>query len=169
MGQNRLLVLVQQDRSKAVVELQAARAQAARDQAQLEEVAVSLATMNENEQRLTELERARTTLEDAYRAAVKVRDERQVTESVQTGRQANVRILQSPVVPFQPRPTRLLILGAGILLGLFGSITTGLISHYFRRVYLLPEALEIDTGLRVLTCIPAHPCFADAGLLLRPK
>jgi hypothetical protein len=34
------------------------------------------------------------------------------------------------------------------------SIGSILVSHFFRAIYLRPEALELDTGLTVLTSVP---------------
>ena len=62
-----------------------------------------------------------------------------------------MRVIQPPRVPVQPQPTRRLILLAGIVISMLLSISSILVSHFFRAIYLRPEALELDTGLTVLT------------------
>lgn len=169
VGQNPVFLQVEMDTAKAQVELQGARARAAQDEAQLVRIGASLSVLNEDEQRLTELERARAVLEEDYRSAAKVRDEHRVTETVQADRQSNVRVLQAAVIPELPRATRKLILAAGAVLSLVGAAGMALASHFLRRVYLVPESLEADTGLRVLCSVPNSRRRAAAGLAVRPS
>ena len=169
MGPNPVFVQVQEDRAKAAADLQAAKARAASDQAQLASVTASLVEINDYEQHLTDLERTRSTLDDNYRAAVKIRDDRRISEGVQSGREANVRVLQEPVAPLLPRGTRMLILIAGAILSVIGAAVTGLASHALRRVYLIPEALEMETGLRVLCSVPQRKELAGSNLAIRPS
>jgi capsular polysaccharide biosynthesis protein len=88
---------------------------------------------------------------------------------VQADRQSNVRVLQEAVVPVLPRPTRKLILVAGAILSLVGAAGVALASHFLRRVYLVPEAVEADTGLRVLCSVPNGRRRAIADLAVRPS
>lgn len=156
MAANPVRLAAEQDFAKVQIDLEAARARRDAAQEGLDGVRAQLATLNGAEMQLTQLERARALQDEDYRAAAKIRDERLVSESVQAARQPSVRVLQPPVIPALPRATRMLILEAGILLGLVGSLAIGLASHLFRRGYLVPEALEYDTGLPVLASVSMH-------------
>lgn len=166
---NPLFLQIQQDIARSQVELQVAQARSTQDESQLAAVRASLVSLNSDERRLAELELARTLAEDNLRATTKVRDERSVLETVEAQRQANVRVLQKPIVPTKPLPTRKLILIAGAVLSLLAAAGTGLASHFFRRVYLLPEALETETGLRVLSSMPQMRRRARDSLAIRPE
>ena len=93
-------------------------------------------------------------LEDNYRAVTKILDERQTVEAVEAHRESSVRVVQPPRVPALPQPTRRLILLAGLVVSMLLSIGSILMSHFFRAIYLRPEALEMDTGLVVLASVP---------------
>jgi capsular polysaccharide biosynthesis protein len=84
----------------------------------------------------------------------KILDERQTVEAVEAHRESSVRIVQPPRVPALPQPTRRLILIAGLVISMLLSIGSILMSHFFRAIYLRPEALEMDTGLVVLASVP---------------
>ncbi len=47
-----------------------------------------------------------------------------------------------------------MILIAGMVVSMLLSIGSILMSHFFRAIYLRPEALEMDTGLVVLASVP---------------
>jgi uncharacterized protein involved in exopolysaccharide biosynthesis len=113
-----------------------------------------VASLDADESQLHNLERNRAILEDNYRAVTKILDERQTVEAVESHRESSVRVIQPPRVPALPQPTRRLILMAGIVVSMLLSIGSILMSHFFRAIYLRPEALEMDTGLTVLTSVP---------------
>jgi len=110
--------------------------------------------LDADESQLHQLERNRAILEDNYKAVSKILDERQTVEAVEAHRESSVRVIQPPRVPALPQPTRRLILMAGIVISMLLSISSILVSHFFRAIYLRPEALEMDTGLTVLTSVP---------------
>ncbi len=163
---NPLMLQVQLERSKTQAELQAARAQASVDASHLGAISASLAKLNDDEQQLNRFTLARDILVDDYRASSKIRNERAVTESVEMNRKDNVRVLQEPRAPLLPQSTRMLILAAGIVLALLVAGAVGLFKHFMRRTYLVPEALESDTGVRVLISIPESRALSRSNLLL---
>ena len=57
-------------------------------------------------------------------------------------------------MPSLPQPTRRLILLAGFIISVLFGIGSILMAHFFRAIYLRPEALEMDTGLIVLASVP---------------
>ncbi len=163
---NPLMLQVQLERSKTQAELQATRAQANLDVTHLATVGTGLARLNDDEERMNQLTLARDVLVDDYKASSKIRNERAVTENVELNRKDNVRVLQEPIAPLLPQATRTLILMAGFVLALIVAGAVGLLKHYTRRIYLIPEALESDTGLRVLISIPESRYLARSNLLL---
>jgi uncharacterized protein involved in exopolysaccharide biosynthesis len=145
---------VQTDRNKTEADLRASLAGRDSIATQLTSMNKQVATLDADELQLHQLERTRAVLEDNYRAVTKILDERQTVEAVEAHRESSVRVVQPPRVPALPQPTRRLILLAGLVVSVLMSIGSVLMSHFFRAIYLRPEALEMDTGLVVLASVP---------------
>ncbi|PPQ25758.1 GumC family protein [Rhodopila globiformis] len=145
---------VQADRNKTMADLRASLAGHDAIAAQLAALNKQVAGLDADEMKLHELERNRAILEDNYRAVSKILDERQVVETVEANQQSSIRVIEPPRVPALPQPTRRLILLAGLVVSMLLSIGSVLASHFFRAIYLRPEALEMDTGLTVLASVP---------------
>jgi uncharacterized protein involved in exopolysaccharide biosynthesis len=142
------------DRNKTEADLRASLAGHDSIAAQLTAMNKQVAALDADETQLHELERNRAILEDNYRAGTKILDERQTVEAVEAHRESSVRVVQPPRAPDLPQPTRRLILMAGAIVAMLISIGSVLMSHFFRAIYLRPEALEMDTGLVVLASVP---------------
>ncbi len=145
---------VQADRNKTEADLRASLAGHDAIAAQLTALNKVVDALDGDESQLHQLERNRLILEDNYKAVTKILDERQTIESVEAHRESSVRVIQPPNVPAVPQPTRRLILLAGVVISILFSAASILISHFFRAIYLRPEALEMDTGLTVLASVP---------------
>lgn len=145
---------VQTDRNKTEADLRSSLGGHDAIAAQLTAMNKQVAALDADELQLHQLERNRAILEDHYRAVSKILDERQTVESVEAHRESSVRVIQPPRVPALPQPTRRLILMAGIVVSVLLSLGSILMSHFFRAIYLRPEALEMDTGLTVLASVP---------------
>jgi uncharacterized protein involved in exopolysaccharide biosynthesis len=145
---------VQTDRNKTEADLQSSLAGHDAIAAQLTAINKQVSSLDADESQLHKLERNRAILEDNYKAVAKILDERQTVEAVEANRESSVRVIQPPRVPALPQPTRRLILMAGIVVSMLLSIGSILVSHFFRAIYLRPEALEMDTGLTVLASVP---------------
>jgi uncharacterized protein involved in exopolysaccharide biosynthesis len=145
---------VQSDRNKTEADLRASLAGHDSIAAQLTALNKQVTALDADESQLHDLERNRAILEDNYRAVTKILDERQTVEAVEAHRESSVRVIQPPRVPALPQPTRRLILLAGIVVSVLLSIGSVLMAHFFRAIYLRPEALEMDTGLTVLASVP---------------
>ena len=164
---NPVMVQLQWELARVRAEMLGVKAQAANTSKSLADVNAKLKTLDGSEQQMAELQRGRDVLADNYRAAVKVRDERQLSENVETNRASNVRVLQPAVVPTEAIPYRHMLGLAGLLVAPLVAFGVGLLMHFFRRGYLLPEAVEADTGLRVLMTV-ADRRRSVKGLLLQP-
>jgi uncharacterized protein involved in exopolysaccharide biosynthesis len=145
---------VQTDRNKTEADLRASLAGHDSIATQLTAMNKQVAALDADELQLHRLERSRAVLEDNYRAVTKILDERTTVEAVEAHRESSVRVVQPPRVPALPQPTRRLILIAGLVVSMLVSIASILMSHFFRAIYLRPEALELDTGLVVLASVP---------------
>nr|WP_294507745.1 hypothetical protein [uncultured Rhodopila sp.] len=145
---------VQTDRNKTEADLRASLAGHDAISAQLVGLNKQVSDLDAEELQLHQLERNRAILEDNFKAVSKILDERQVLETVEANRESSVRVIQPPRIPDLPQPTRRLILTAGIVVSFLLSIASILMSHFFRAIYLRPEALEMDTGLTVLASVP---------------
>jgi uncharacterized protein involved in exopolysaccharide biosynthesis len=145
---------VQTDRNKAEADLKSSLAGHDAIASQLTALDKQVDALDAEESQLHQLELNRAILEDNYKAVSKILDERQTMEAVESHRESSVRVIQPPRVPARPEPTRRLILLAGIVVSMLLSIGSILVSHFFRAIYLRPEALEMDTGLTVLASVP---------------
>jgi uncharacterized protein involved in exopolysaccharide biosynthesis len=145
---------VQTDRDRTEADLRASLAGHDSIAAQLTAMNKQVDALDADELQLHKLERSRAILEDNYRAVTKILDERQTVEAVEANRESSVRVVQPPRVPALPQPTRRLILMAGVVVSMMIAIGSILMSHFFRAIYLRPEALEMDTGLVVLASVP---------------
>ncbi len=145
---------VQTDRNKTEADLRANLAGHDIIAGQLGALNKQVDTLDAEESNLHGLERNRAILEDNYKAISKILDERQTVEAVEAHRESSVRVVQPPRVPSLPQPTRRLILLAGFIISVLFGIGSILMAHFFRAIYLRPEALEMDTGLIVLASVP---------------
>jgi uncharacterized protein involved in exopolysaccharide biosynthesis len=157
---------VQTDRNKTEADLRNDIAAHDALMGQLTAVNKQIDKLDSDESQLHQLERNRLMLEDNYKAVTKILDERQVVESVEAHRESSVRIIQPPLPPVLPQPTRRLILIAGVVVSLLLSIGSILMAHFFRAIYLRPEALEMDTGLTVLASVPEMRSLGRASTSL---
>jgi len=158
---------VQQERNQTMVAMKASNARVAQAASSLDNVRNQLRAMAAAEAELQNLERNRALLDDDYRNLVKIRNQRQVVEHVDSN-QASVRVLEPPEVPAMPNPTRRLVLLAGLVISIVLGALVALLSHFFSSVFLLPEGLELETGLPVLACIPESRSFARAAITVQP-
>jgi uncharacterized protein involved in exopolysaccharide biosynthesis len=138
--------------------------------AQLADLNKQITQLDGDETQLHKLERNRAILEDDYKAVTKILDEREIVESVEAHRESSVRVIQPPRAPDLPQATRRLILLAGIVASMLLSIGSVLAAHFFRAIYLRPEALEMDTGLTVLASVPEMRAIGapSSGVLVVP-
>jgi uncharacterized protein involved in exopolysaccharide biosynthesis len=157
---------VQADRNKTEADLRSSLAGHDAIASQLTAINKQVGSLDADELKLHQLERNRAILEDNYRAVTKILDERQTIESVEAHRESSIRVIQPPRVPVLPQPTRRLILMAGFVVSMLLSMASILMSHFFRAIYLRPEALEMDTGLTVLASVPEMRAIRGSSSVL---
>lgn len=159
---------IQTERNKADAELRASNAGREAIKGQLQSISKQLASLDADETQLNQLTLARTVLEDNYKSVSKILGDRMVVENVEANRQSSVRVVEPPRPPVLPRPMRKLVLVAGVLVSMLLAVTVTLIGHFFRTIYLRPEALELDTGLPVLASVPETRRLSRGAIIVSP-
>ncbi len=145
---------VQTERDKTDADLKAAVAGRDALNSQITAINKQINALNGDETELHRLERNRSILEASFKSVSADLDQRRTVEAIEANRESSVRIIQPPRIPPLPQPTRRLILLAGAVVGMLVSLGTIMMAHFFRSVYMRPEALELDTGLNVLAAVP---------------
>jgi len=161
MTRNPLVTELDSQLARAEADSRAADAKHTANTAALSDVTAKLAALSSLEQRLNDLERARKLLDDQYGAARKLQEDRRITEQVQAGKVASVRVMQAALPPPLPEPTRRLVALAGFCFAVMAGLLAGMLSHAMRRTYLLPEVLGRDLGVAVLVSVPEAPRMAQ--------
>lgn len=147
----------QTDLMRALAEAAAARARRDQDTAHLGDVTRQIQSLTQNQHDLQVLEERRDSLQENYRDLSKLQNERQLADSVNAKKLPAVHFVESATRPTTPRPTRELLLLAGLVLALIGSLAIVVVAHYRRNSYLFAEILEQDTDIPVLAIIPYIP------------
>jgi uncharacterized protein involved in exopolysaccharide biosynthesis len=160
---------IQTDRNKADADLRASIAGRDAIRKQLAALSKQVAALDAEETDLRVLERQRSVLEDDYKSVSKILGDRIVVENVEASRQSSVRVVEPPRAPIMAQPLRSLILIAGGFLSLLLATVITLMSHFFRTIYLRPEALELDTGLPVLASVPEMRSLARSAIIVSPS
>ena len=160
MARNPLVTELESQRARAEADRSAAEAKRVANINSLRDVAASLAALSALEQRLNDLDRARKLLDQQYADARKLQEDRRITEQVQAGKVASVRVMQPALPPPVPEPTRRLVALAGFCFAVMAGLLAGVLGHALRRTYLLPELLRQDLGLSVLVSVPEAPRLA---------
>ncbi|MBN8874198.1 MAG: hypothetical protein J0H67_15290 [Rhodospirillales bacterium] len=160
---------IQTERNKADSDLRAAVAGRDAVRTQLAALKQQIDRLDGEETTLHQLERNRTVLEDNYKSVSKILGDRTVIENVEASRESSVRVIEPPRPPAMPRPLRRLIVIGGALLSVILAVGVTLMSHFFRSIYLRPEALELDTGLPVLASVPETRALARSAILIGPN
>jgi uncharacterized protein involved in exopolysaccharide biosynthesis len=161
-GRPVVLDTLEVDRSRAQQDLQAARARHDTDVVQLAKIDDQISKLDQKEFELEKLDSKRKLIGENFRSVVKARDDRALQENVMAKKTANVRVIQEAEPPIAPTNLRLLILGAGVLLSLFGGVAVAVLSNVCRRGFISPETLELSLGLPVLVSVPVMPKFPQA-------
>ena len=149
-GRNPSIDPLRLDRARATAELAASEARLASEQSQAGEISASLARLNAEEASLANLLRQKASADQNYRDASRILAERHLSEAEDASRLANVRVIQPAMVPQTPRALPLLVLAAGLILGLIAAAGWVLVRFVSRPVFLTGEGLASASGLPVL-------------------
>lgn len=159
---------IQTDRNKVDAELRGSVAGRDAIKGQLADLAKQISALDSEETAFNRLTMNVTVLQDSYKSVSKVLADRSVIENVEASRQSSVRVVEPPRPPALPRPLRKLIVIGGLLVSALVIAGVTLMSHFFRSIYLRPEALELDTGLPVLASVPETRRLARNAIIVSP-
>jgi uncharacterized protein involved in exopolysaccharide biosynthesis len=168
-SQNPAWLTLQDDKLKSETDLAAASSRLEQDTLHLSEIGDEVTKLERSEQELGQLQLQQAISEETWRNATKTMEDRRVADEVEARRRPTVRVLQPAIPPISAPPQRVVILGAGIVLALFGLLGATLLAHAFGRTYWQSEALEQDFGIAVLANFPdlspdaVGPGFAKAA------
>ncbi|MDE1174016.1 MAG: Wzz/FepE/Etk N-terminal domain-containing protein [Parvibaculaceae bacterium] len=112
---------------------------------------------------LREMQRTVSVLEDSYRSFAKKAEEARLSDNLKQQRDANVRIVEPAQPPVNGKSNRLLMLAAGIALGLVGAIATLIILLTLQQVAITVRDAEQAMELPVLVAV------AEGGNRARPQ
>lgn len=149
-GRNPNLETLRLDRARAAADFAAAEARLSAARRQGSAIQESLNRLDIAEVGLLELQRRRDAANEDFRAGSRILADRHLSESEDTLRLANVRVIQPAQAPQKPRPIPLLVIAASLVFGslaAFGRITARFVLY---PVFRTGEGLEYATGIPVL-------------------
>jgi polysaccharide biosynthesis protein PslE len=102
-----------------------------------------------------DLERQVKDNETNYQLYAKKQEESRIADELDQKKITNVSIAEMPIVQRVPvKPNRMMILGLGLFLALFISMSSALVAEMFRDTVHTPRELELLTDVPVLATIP---------------
>ena len=116
-----------------------------------------------------EMTRARAVIEGAYGDLAKRAEDTRLQDSLSRA-QANVKVIQRAAPPIQGKTGRLLIVGAGVVLGLFTAAAAVLFAAAFAETMTTPREAEQKLDMPVVLSVPWRGDgvrWGDAGRRLR--
>lgn len=119
----------------------------------LTESRTRLAHLVEIGPRYRELVRQRTLTETAYRSVAGNAEDTRLQNSI-AGANANVRVIEAAQPPTKARTGRLLILAAGLLVGILAALAVIIVSAAASPVMLTPRDVETRLRTPVLAAVP---------------
>jgi uncharacterized protein involved in exopolysaccharide biosynthesis len=137
-------------RTQAIADREAARAQEASVQPELDTIDTALHGLDADEARLADLTRRRAAAEESYASTSRAASEQSLSEAEDARRFANVRIIQAARIPPHETWTRLLICLAGFVLGGSAAGFWLMLDFAGRSTFLTAAGLEYASGLPVL-------------------
>jgi len=131
------------------------QAQTDRLQIQLAQARDQLKTFNENELRITKLQREIALNEADFRKYAASVEQACIDRSLEAQRMSNISIVQPASYEPKPvRPRKALNLGLGMLAAMFGGVGLALLAEYRNRSLRTAEDLEKTLALPTLISIP---------------
>ncbi len=146
-------------------ELGATSARIEADDAAQASVQARIRMLDENERQLTELTAQRDVRLDDWRAASASLAAQEGVEAIEAKAVPGARIASAPNLPMHPKPLRLLILAAGLVLSLVAVAAAVLLGNTMRRTILFGDELD-RLGIGLLATIPRGDRLASLGPIL---
>ncbi len=153
-GRNPAIDQLRLDRDRAAAEYAAATARRDAATGEVQHIAAALTALDVNETELEILQRHVALETDALATQSHILAERRLTEAEDALRFAKVRVIQPARVPQTPRPLPLLIVAAGVVMGMVASAMRVAARFMLSPSVLTAEGLTAATGLDVLAVFP---------------
>ncbi len=153
-GRNPSIDQLRLDRDHAAADYAAATARREAATAEVQHIAAELSALDINETELETLQRHVTLERDTLATQTQILAARRLTEAEDALRFAKVRVIQAAHTPQIPRPLPLLVIAAGVLLGLVASAVRVTARFMLHPTFLTAEGLGTASGLDVLAVFP---------------
>lgn len=144
------LELLGEQAELAVLEVQAAELCTG-----LAESRSQLGVLNDNELRITRLQREVDLHDSDYRTYASNLEQSRIDQALEMERISNINVAQPATYEAKPvRPRVLLNLGLGMVVGVFGGLLLALVAEYLDHSFRTPEEIEKKLELPVLISVP---------------
>jgi len=153
-------LLAQQELATAESELMAIRAKADELAIRFAEEQSELRALNENEVRITELERRVSQLDDSHRTYMDKLEQARIDKALAAQQSSNIEIAQTPSLiakPTSPKPV--LIIALGLIAGVLAAFSVAFLTEYFDDSFQSPSDVERVLNVPVVLSLPSSPRF----------
>jgi uncharacterized protein involved in exopolysaccharide biosynthesis len=122
---------------------------------QFEAVQTKIRELNDNELRITQLERKSELLETSFKEYHRNRELARIDAALETGRISNVNVVQPATYVAKPsNPVFTLALALALVLSTAGAVLVALVAEFLDRSLKSPEQVEQELGIPVLFSVP---------------
>ena len=154
------VLLAQQELATAESRAMAIRAKAGELTLRFAEGQHELRALNENEVRITELERRVTHLNESHRTYTDKLEQSRVEKALAAQQSSNIEVAQVPSLIAKPTsPKTALIVVLGLVTGLFAAVGVACLTEYFDDSFQSPADVERVLNVPVVLSIPSSPSF----------
>jgi len=154
------VLLAQQELSTAESQLMALQAKADELAIRFAEGHGALRALNENEVRITELERRVSQLNDNQRTYTDKLEQARIDKELAARQSSNIEVAQTPSLIAKPTsPKSALIVALGVLAGLFSAVGVACLAEYFDDSFQSPADVERLLQVPVVLSLPSSPSF----------
>ena len=135
--------------------LAALEARAAELRTDLAQARSQVAVLNENEFRITQLQREVDLHDSEYRTYSSTLEQSRIDQALEMERISNISVIQPATYEAKPvRPRVLLNLALGMFMGIFGGLLLALLAERLDHSFRIPEDVEKKLDLPVLISVP---------------
>jgi uncharacterized protein involved in exopolysaccharide biosynthesis len=162
-GRNPAIDQLHLDRDRAAAEHAAATARRDAAAAEAQQIGTALTTLDVNETELEILQRQVALETDALATQSHILAARRLIEAEDALRFAKVRVIQPARIPQTPRPLPMLIIAAGVLMGIVASAIRITAGFMLSQTVLTADGLAAASGLDVLAVFPRAMATAQVA------
>jgi uncharacterized protein involved in exopolysaccharide biosynthesis len=154
------VLLAQQELATAESQLMTNRARADELAIRFGEGQSELRLLNENEVRITKLERRVSQLNDSHRIYTDKLEQSRIDKALVEQHSSNIEIAQTPsLIEKRHSPKAALIIALGLVAGIFASLGVACLAEYFDDSFQSPADVERVLNVPVVLSLPSSPSF----------